>query len=331
MSGHVPVLLNEVVRALAPRAGEVHLDGTFGGGGYARAILSRCDVTLLAIDRDPTAMARAEELAGNGLNIVPLPGCFGDMEALAGAAGFDALDGITLDLGVSSFQIDEAGRGFSFQQDGPLDMRMGGHGPSAADAVAQLSENELADVIFHLGEEREARRIAKFIVLRRREIMFKRTLDLAETVERALGGRRGARVHPATKTFQALRIFVNDELGELARALSACERLLKPGGRLAIVTFHSLEDRMVKTFLRSRAGLEGGGSRHMPEVEDGPAPSFELSPRKAIEPSSSEVAQNPRARSARLRVAIRTESPAWDESVPTGLSLPSLDSLEAAA
>jgi 16S rRNA (cytosine1402-N4)-methyltransferase len=331
MSGHVPVLLNEVVRALAPRAGEVHLDGTFGGGGYARAILSRANITLLAIDRDPTAIARAEELAETGLNVVPLPGCFGEMEALTGAAGFEALDGITLDLGVSSFQIDEAGRGFSFQQDGPLDMRMGGHGPSAADAVAQLSESELADVIYHLGEEREARRIAKFIVLRRREIMFKRTLDLAETVERALGGRRGARVHPATKTFQALRIFVNDELGELARALSACERLLKPGGRLAIVTFHSLEDRMVKAFLRSRAGLEGAGSRHMPEIEDGPAPSFELSPKKAIEPSTSEVSANPRARSARLRVAIRTEAPARDESVPTGLSLPSLDSLEAAA
>jgi len=331
MSGHVPVLLNEVVRALAPRAGEVHLDGTFGGGGYARAILSRSDVTLLAIDRDPTAIARAEELAQSGLNIVPLPGCFGDMEALVRAAGFEDLDGITLDLGVSSFQIDEAGRGFSFQSDGPLDMRMGGYGPSAADAVAQLSENELADVIHFLGEEREARRIARFIVLRRREVMFKRTLDLAETVERALGGRRGARVHPATKTFQALRIFVNDELGELARALSACERLLKPGGRLAVVTFHSLEDRMVKAFLRARAGLEGGGSRHMPEVAEGPRPSFDLSPKKAIEPSSTEVADNPRARSARLRVAIRTDAPAWDTPVDTGLSLPSLDSLEAAA
>ena len=329
--GHVPVLLNEVVKALAPVAGEVHLDGTFGGGGYATALMDRAPITLLAIDRDPTAIARAEAMSQVGHAIVPLPGCFGDMGELAREAGFDALDGITLDLGVSSFQIDEADRGFSFQKDGPLDMRMGGLGPSAADAVAQLSESELADVIFHLGEEREARRIARFIVLRRREVMFKRTLDLAETVERALGGRRGARVHPATRTFQALRMYVNDELGELSRALATAETLLKPGGRLAIVTFHSLEDRLVKLFLRRRAGLDTGGSRHMPEIVEGPAPSFRLQPKKAIEPSSSEVAQNPRARSARLRVAIRTDAPAWAESVDTGMELPPLDSLEAAA
>ena len=234
-------------------------------------------------------------------------------------------------LGVSSFQLDEADRGFSFMRDGPLDMRMGSSGPSAADVVAQMPERDLANLIFRLGEEKQSRRVASAICRRRNAEHFKTTLDLAETIETAMGGRKGARTHPATRTFQAIRMYVNDELGELARALGAAERLLLQGGRLVIVTFHSLEDRMVKLFLRARAGLSGTGSRHLPERKSKIAASFEMPIKKAIAPAESEIAENPRSRSAKLRYAIRTDAPAWDAPVDTGLNLPPLSAWEVAA
>lgn len=328
---HLPVLCREVVDHLALGDGEVILDGTYGGGGYTRAILAAADCIVLGVDRDLDAIARAEEAAKDEPRLIPLLGRFGEMDALAADAGHAKLDGVVLDLGVSSFQIDEADRGFSFQKDGPLDMRMGRSGPSAADVVNQLPEKAIADIVFRLGEEKQARRVAKAICLRRSERPFRETLDLAEVISTALGGRRGARTHPATRSFQAIRMYVNDELGELARALTAAERILKPGGRLVIVTFHSLEDRMVKQVLRQRSGLQGVGSRHLPGVQREPDPSYELTTRKAIEPSEAEAAENPRARSSRLRAARRTDASAWPMPVETGLDLPPLSNLEAAA
>ena len=328
---HLPVLCREIVEYLAPESGDVIVDGTYGGGGYTRAILAEADCTVLAIDRDPTAFARAQTEAETQPRLVPVLGQFSDMEGLASALGHPQVDGIVLDLGVSSFQIDEAERGFSFQKDGPLDMRMGDTGPSAADAVNQLPEKAIADILFRLGEEKQARRVAKAICLRRTEREFSETLDLADVISIALGGRRGARTHPATKSFQAIRMYVNDELGELSKALFAAERMLKPGGRLVIVTFHSLEDRMVKQAFRERSGLMGVGSRHMPGVPDAPEPSFESITRKAIEPTGAETAGNPRARSSRLRAVRRTAAPAWAAPVETGLNLPPLSDLESAA
>ncbi len=242
-----------------------------------------------------------------------------------------SVDGVALDIGVSSMQIDEAERGFSFMRDGPLDMRMGQRGPSAADAVNRLTEGELADIFHFLGEEPAARRIARFIVQRRRSQPFETTLDLAAEIERSVGGRRGKPTHPATRSFQALRMWVNEETGELVRALGACERVLKPGGRLAIVTFHSIEDRIVKLFLRSRSGNDPGASRHVPGTPKGAPPTFEVLQRKAIEPDASELAANPRARSARLRWALRTEPPPWKTPPEEGLRLPRLKQLEGAA
>ncbi len=322
-------MLEEVLTALAPQPGEVYLDGTFGGGGYAKAILDAAECKLIAVDRDPVAIARAEALAETHPRLLPQPGCFGDLDKLANKAGFSALDGVVLDLGVSSFQLDEADRGFSFMREGPLDMRMGDTGPNAADVVNQLNENELADIIFRLGEDSAARRIARAIVKRRATEPFSTTLDLASLVEATLGGQRGSRTHPATKTFQALRMFLNDELAELSRALIAAERILSAGGRLVIVTFHSLEDRIVKTFLRARAGLVGGGSRHVPERAGDQAPSFALISKKAISVSDAETERNPRARSSRLRAAKRTAAPAWSDASWPGIALPSIASVEA--
>ncbi len=249
--GHVPVLLAEVLDALAPKAGETHVDGTFGGGGYAKAVLSAADCTLYGIDRDLDAIERAEQMALKQPRLIPLLGRFGDLDALLLNAGVEHVDGVMLDIGVSSFQIDQGARGFSFMRDGPLDMRMGQSGPSAADVVNHMPQADLAAVIWQLGEERQSRRIAKILYERRLEQPFETTLDLAEVIEQAVGGRRGKKTHPATLTFQAIRMYVNDELGELARGLAAAERMLKPGGRLVVVTFHSLEDRLVKRFFRN--------------------------------------------------------------------------------
>ncbi|MEL6956596.1 MAG: 16S rRNA (cytosine(1402)-N(4))-methyltransferase RsmH [Pseudomonadota bacterium] len=328
---HIPVLLDEVVEALAPAVGEVYLDGTYGGGGYARAILAAANCALIGVDRDLDAIARAEADAESQPNLIPVLGRFGDLDTLAAEAGYRELNGIVLDLGVSSFQIDEPERGFSFQKDGPLDMRMGRSGPSAADAVNQMEEGDLAAVIFRLGDEKASRRIARAIVKRREDALFSTTLDLAEVISDAVGGRKGARTHPATRAFQAIRIYVNDELGELAKALAAAERVLKPGGRLVIVTFHSLEDRMVKHFFRERTGGLGAGSRHLPGAAPTAEPTFELITRKAIEPSEAECERNPRARSSRLRAARRTTAPAWQSVPATPFDLPPLERLEAAS
>jgi 16S rRNA (cytosine1402-N4)-methyltransferase len=331
---HVPVLVEKVVEALAPAAGDLIVDGTYGGGGYARAVLAVADCRLLAVDRDPAAMERAWAHAGRDPRVKPAPGRFGELDAIVRAAGHEAVDGVMLDLGVSSFQLDEGERGFSFMRDGPLDMRMERKGLSAADAVNDLGERDLSDIFHRLGEEAAARRIARAIVARRRGQPFRDTLDLAQAVEDAVGGRQGRRTHPATRVFQALRMFVNDEVGELARGLEAAERALAPGGRLVVVTFHSIEDRIVKTFLRRRSGDTPGPSRHAPLAAAGRAPTFEVLQRKALEPDAAEIEANPRARSARLRWAIRTEAPAWPEEredAAAALRLPRLGQLEGAA
>jgi 16S rRNA (cytosine1402-N4)-methyltransferase len=309
---HVPVMLAEVLEVARPAPGLTVVDGTFGAGGYSRAFLA-AGAKVIAFDRDPAAARFARGLetregveAGEGLTLIPAP--FSTMMAVGGEAFADA---VALDLGLSSMQLDEGERGFSLMRDGPLDMRMSGIGPTAADLVNHAAPAELARLFRLYGEERQARRVAAALVRRRAEAPFERTLDLAETVERALGGRRGARVHPATRVFQALRIAVNDELGELERGLAAAERALKAGGRLAVVSFHSLEDRIVKTFLTARAGRQGAPSRHAPPRVAGPAPSFRLLHHGARPPGAAEIAANPRARSARLRAAVRTDAPAW--------------------
>jgi 16S rRNA (cytosine1402-N4)-methyltransferase len=328
---HVPVLVEKVIEALAPVDGAVIIDGTYGGGGYSRAVLAVCNCTVLAVDRDPDAMERAWAHAGRDPRLVPAPGRFGMIDAIARATGREQADGVMLDLGVSSFQLDEAERGFSFMRDGPLDMRMERKGPSAADAVNRLTEGELADVFHLLGEEPQARRVAKSIVQRRKSQPFETTLDFAGHVEQALGGRRGKPTHPATRVFQALRMFINDETGELVRALVAAEAVLKAGGRLVVVTFHSIEDRIVKNFLRARSGQTPGFSRHTPEAPKGAPPSFEVLQRKAIEPSDAEIDANPRSRSARLRWALRTDASPWGGRADDGLRLPGLKQLEGAA
>ncbi len=303
---HTPVLLAEVLGALAPRPGQLIVDGTFGAGGYARAFLER-GAEVEAFDRDPAARAYAAALAA-GSRLTLTQDRFSTMAQHLGEA---AADGVALDLGVSSMQLDEPARGFSLMRDGPLDMRMGDEGPTAAELVNEASPAELARIFRIYGEERQARRIAGAIVRRRAEQPFTHTLDLAAVVERALGGRRGARLHPATRVFQALRIAVNAELEELEQGLVAAERVLKAGGRLAVVSFHSLEDRIVKTFLTERSGRIPGGSRHAPPLAKGPAPSFELIFNGAHGPTEAEAAANPRARSAKLRAAVRTAAPAW--------------------
>ena len=302
---HKPVLLAEVVEAIAPAPGRLMVDGTFGAGGYSRAFLER-GATVVAFDRDPAARAFAAPLEGLG-DFRLIPDVFSAMERRLGEG---VADGVALDLGVSSMQLDDAARGFSFLRDGPLDMRMSGEGGAAADLVNGAPAAELARIFREFGEERQARRIAGAIARRRAERPFEGTLDLAETVERALGGRKGAKVHPATRVFQALRIAVNGELEELAGGLAAAERVLKTGGRLAVVTFHSLEDRIVKAFLAERSGRLPGGSRHRPPTQPGPEPSFVLIGADRT-PAAAEVAANPRARSARLRAAQRTAAPAW--------------------
>jgi 16S rRNA (cytosine1402-N4)-methyltransferase len=308
---HIPVLLDEVVLALGPKAGELHVDGTFGRGGYAARILEAAPCRLVGIDRDPTAIAAGEALAAKTRGRLSLVrGRFGQMESLLHAIGIDRVDGVVLDLGVSSPQIDDPERGFSFRTDGPLDMRMGPDGPDAAEIVNELPEADLADIIWRYGEEKLSRRVARAIVAARKETPIDRTAALARIVRSVVPQSRDG-IDPATRTFQALRIYVNDELGEIDRGLAAAERLLAEGGRLAVVSFHSLEDRVVKTFLRDRAGAAPQASRHLPDLGSRPMPSFRLIARKPVLPSPAELDRNPRARSAKLRVAERTAEPAW--------------------
>lgn len=308
---HAPVLLAEVVESLAITPGARILDGTFGAGGYSRAILGAADgVEVIALDRDPGAIAGGYGLvAESGGRLKLVEATFGELAAEAEAAGFTPLDGVVLDIGVSSMQLDQPERGFSFRFDGPLDMRMASSGQSAADLVNEADEVELADIIFHYGEERRSRAVARAILEARRQAPILTTRRLAEIVASVVWAEPGG-IHPATRTFQALRIAVNDELGELVRALHGAEQALKPGGRLAVVSFHSLEDRIVKQFLQRRSGRAGGGaSRYAPQVE-GDEPTFAPAHRGVIGPGEAEVAANPRARSAKLRVALRTAAPA---------------------
>ena len=301
MSSHVPVMLAEVLAMLQPKAGEHYVDGTFGGGGYTRAILEAADCRVLGIDRDPDAIARGQALVaqfGGRLTLV-----HGEFSQLSSYLDGARTDGVVLDLGVSSFQFDEPHRGFSFRDNGPLDMRMSRQGESAADFVNSADEKSLTNVIFRLGEEHNARRIARAIIAKR---PVNETAQLAEIVKEAQGP-AAARfaIHPATRTFQALRIYVNDELGELERGLDAASDALAPGGRLVVVAFHSLEDRIVKRFLSARSTAAPKGSRHAPAVRRAHDAAFRLLTSRPLQPGDSEVHANPRARSARLRAAQR--------------------------
>jgi 16S rRNA (cytosine1402-N4)-methyltransferase len=308
-AAHIPVLLAEVVAGLDPKPDEVHVDGTFGAGGYSRAILEKGAAQVFAFDRDPLAIEAGKEMAAAcGGRLALVPERFSRMRQALAARGVDAVDGVTLDVGVSSMQIDRPERGFSFQADGPLDMRMSGEGRSAADFVNDADEAEIADILYLYGEEPKSRRIARAIVAAR---PIERTGELADVVRKAVGHRPGMKKDPATRTFQAIRIHLNEELSELEGGLAAAEHVLRPGGRLAVVTFHSLEDRIVKRFLRERSGSVPAGSRHRPaQAAAGPSPSFEAVA-KPVRAGEAEVAANPRARSATLRVARRTAAPAW--------------------
>jgi 16S rRNA (cytosine1402-N4)-methyltransferase len=305
---HIPVLLDEVVAALDPRPGDVIVDATFGAGGYSRALLDR-GATIHAFDRDPRAIAAGAKFPETGENpprLVLHRRLFSEMVNALAQFGVARVDGIAMDIGVSSMQLDQAGRGFAFSAEGPLDMRMSCEGESAADFLNSAREEDIADVLYRFGEERQSRRVARAIVAAR---PLGTTADLARVVRKALGYRAGAQKDPATRTFQAVRIHVNAELEELEAGLRAAETLLREGGRLAVVTFHSLEDRIVKTFLREAAVTTPGASRHVPAAKAGPPPAF-ARVSKAIRPSAAEIARNPRARSATLRSAVRTAAPA---------------------
>jgi len=310
MNAHVPVMLEEVLATLMPRSGATYLDATFGGGGYAAAILAAADCTLWAIDRDPDAIARGAALAARHPGRLHLLHArFGDMLESLSAQGVTQLDGVVMDLGVSSFQLDEAERGFSFRADGPLDMRMGRAGPTAADLVNTLPEAELARIIAEFGEERHARRVARAILRARAESPIHTTARLAEIVRRAVP-RDPSGIDGATRSFQALRIAVNDELGEVERGVAAAMELLAPGGRLVVVAFHSLEDRIVKRAMAEAAGRRGRASRHDPAaLLARAAPDFALVTPRALRPGEAETSANPRARSARLRTIERLATP----------------------
>jgi 16S rRNA (cytosine1402-N4)-methyltransferase len=303
---HVPVLLDEVIDALAIIPGETHVDGTYGAGGYSAAMLE-AGAIVHAFDQDPDAIATGQKMVDDANGKLTLH--HARYSEMAEILVDEDIDGVTLDIGVSSMQLDQAERGFSFQKDGPLDMRMARDGESAADFLNEADEEMIADVIYRYGEERRSRRIAKAIVEAR---PLTRTSELAQVVRKALGFSAGDKKDPATRTFQAIRIHINRELGELEDGLAAAEKMLQPGGRLAVVTFHSLEDRIVKNFLRDRSGQKSAGSRHLPQVNEiRPAPTFQK-PAKAVRPAGAEQALNPRARSATLRSAVRTNAPASD-------------------
>jgi 16S rRNA (cytosine1402-N4)-methyltransferase len=305
---HVPVLGREAVEWLAARSGGVYVDATFGAGGYSRAILEVSGTRVIGIDRDRTAIAGGFELVErSGGRLTLVEDRFSNLSDICAARGFSLVDGVVMDVGVSSMQLDQAGRGFSFRLDGPLDMRMGHDGPTAADVIAEASEADLANVIYIFGEERRSRSLARAIVAARKEAPIATTRALADIAAAVVRAKPGE-IHPATRTFQALRIFVNQELDELHLALAAAERVLKPGGRLVVVSFHSLEDRIVKNFLAGR-GKAAGGSRHLPEVAQA-APSFHILTKRPVTPDEREISANPRARSAKLRAAERTAAPA---------------------
>ena len=312
-SGHRPVLLSEVLTLLDPRDDAVYVDATFGAGGYSRGLLEAARCTVWGIDRDPEAVDGAAPLVEEfSPRLTVTEGRYGHMESLLAAYGVTRIDGVALDIGVSSMQIDAAERGFSFRHDGPLDMRMESSGPSAADIVNSTAESDLAAIIFDFGEERRSRHVARAIVDARRQGPITRTGELAAIVRRVVRPAADG-LDPATRTFQALRICVNDELGELERGLAAAERMLVAGGRLAVVSFHSLEDRLVKRFLAGRSGRAPRASRHAPpSVGAERLPSFRLLARRAQRPSDSEARANPRSRSARLRAAVRLDAPAWE-------------------
>jgi 16S rRNA (cytosine1402-N4)-methyltransferase len=317
---HIPVLVGRVVEWLAVHDGGVYIDATFGAGGYTRAILRTAGARVIGIDRDQSAIARGADLVGQAQGRLELvEERFGDLQSVVAEA---SADGVAFDLGVSSMQLDQVERGFSFRLDGPLDMRMGHDGPSVADVVARAGERDLAAIIATLGEERHARAVARAIVKARNEHAIDTTRALVDIVARVVRAHDSA-IHPATRTFQALRIFVNEELSELANALAAAERVLRPGGRLVVVSFHSLEDRIVKNFLAER-GRAPAYSRHQPEMAAAPA-TFRLLTRKPEIPDDTEIAANPRARSAKLRAAERTEAPA--RATPVETLLPRLPSL----
>lgn len=330
---HIPVLLEEAVAALGVNEGGADggggrwLDGTFGAGGYTRALLAHADAQVLALDRDPSAIAAGQALvkrSGGRLRLVRSD--FSQLDAVAEAEGFAPLDGVVLDIGVSSMQIDEADRGFSFRFDGPLDMRMSGEGMSAADLVNEAEEARLADIFYYYGEERAARRLAKAIAHDRASAPFTSTRQLAEMIARVHPS-RPRDIHPATRVFQALRIAVNDELGELARALAAAERALRPGGKLAVVTFHSLEDRIVKQFLAERAGRGASMSRHLPGEPARLPATFDIKSKQPVAPGEREMRDNPRARSAKLRFATRTAAAArpWSDGLTRLAALPQVN------
>jgi 16S rRNA (cytosine1402-N4)-methyltransferase len=307
-SRHIPVLGVEAVELLSLRDGGIYLDATFGAGGYSRMILAVPGTTVIGIDRDRTAISGGFDLVdGSAGRLTLVEDRFSNLAEVCAAQGISAVDGIVMDVGVSSMQLDQAERGFSFRLGGPLDMRMGHDGPTAADVVALASEADLANIIYIFGEERHSRAVARAIVAARKETPITTTRALADIVSKVVRSKPGE-IHPATRTFQALRIFVNEELDELHLALAAAERMLKPGGRLAVVSFHSLEDRIVKNFLVER-GKAGGGSRHLPEMVQA-APSFHVLTKRPVTPGDQEIAANPRARSAKLRGAERTEAPA---------------------
>lgn len=308
---HYSVMLNDVLNVLKPKDGEVYVDGTFGAGGYSRAFLEKADCTVIAIDRDPSVLSTADKLKSEfGERFIFIKGCFGDAIELLNNIGVEAIDGFVVDVGVSSMQIDQAERGFSFQKDGPLDMRMDSDADLTAEIIVnEYSQEDLANLIYKYGEERLSRRIAKRIIERRAEEAIEKTSELADLVRSVVPKSPKDKIDPATRTFQALRIAVNDELGELERGLTAAEKLLKENGRLVVVSFHSLEDGIVKRFLNTQSGRIPNASKYLPSIIEESSPTFTLIQRKAFTPSDSEIQENSRSRSAKMRAALRTSAP----------------------